>query len=70
MKRVKLIVALVLAVLLIIIIFQNTETVETRILFFKIGMPRFLLLLVAMLIGFAIGLVAAERIGRIFKKNK
>ena len=69
MKRLKLIVALVLTVLLVIIMFQNRATVETKILFVKIEMPRFLLLLVTMLIGFAIGLVAAERIGGIFKKK-
>ena len=70
MKRLKLIVALILAVLLVIIIFQNHKMVKTQVLFVPIEMPLFLLLLVTMLIGFAIGLVAAERIGGIFKKNK
>lgn len=46
----------------IIVVLQNTETVQTQILFFTIEMPRAAMLFGAMLIGFAIGVIAAGRI--------
>lgn len=44
-----------LAILIGIVIFQNTEPVETRILFMKITMPRAGLLAVTLLIGVVLG---------------
>lgn len=49
------------ALLLIIIVLQNTAAVETQILFWPISMPRALLLALAMLVGFLLGLFAAHR---------
>lgn len=43
--------------LILIIIFQNTRTVETRLLFMTISMPRALLLFIAFVVGFASGTV-------------
>jgi putative membrane protein len=59
MKRTKTIVVLVLAVLAAIIILQNTQTVETRILFVTISMPRALLLFVTLMVGFGLGILVA-----------
>jgi uncharacterized integral membrane protein len=42
-----------------IIVLQNTETVETRLLFWSISMPRAVLLLGTSLIGFAVGIIAS-----------
>ena len=47
--------------LLIIVVLQNTETVQTQILFFTIEMPRAAMLFGAMLIGFAAGVFMAGR---------
>lgn len=68
MNKIKLIAAAVISVLAIIIIVQNTEPVETQILFFKVTMPRFILLLITALLGFAVGLLSA--FGFKFRKKK
>ena len=59
MKRFKMISIAVLAILGVIIILQNTEQVETRILFLSITMPRAILLMGTTLIGFALGVLVA-----------
>ncbi len=63
-NRIKIAVAAVVAILAIIVIFQNTEVVETRLLFIKVGMPRALLLIVTLLLGVLLGLMTAARIRR------
>ncbi|MFC1843396.1 LapA family protein [Thermodesulfobacteriota bacterium] len=57
MKRFKLISIAILTLLGIIIILQNTEQVETRLLFLSITMPRAILLMGTTLIGFALGIL-------------
>jgi len=59
MKRFKLISIAILTLLGIIIILQNTEQVETRILFLTITMPRAILLMGTSLIGFALGILVS-----------
>lgn len=59
MTKFKIYAALVLIVLILIVIFQNTEPVETKILFVTITMPRAALLAVTMLIGAAAGILMA-----------
>ena len=59
MNQTKLIAAAVISVLMIVIIAQNTDPVETRILFLKVTMPRFILLLITGLLGFAAGALSA-----------
>ena len=56
---IKLIVAGVAALLVLIVIIQNTATVETNFLFWTFPMPRVVLLFLAMVIGFALGMTAA-----------
>ena len=53
----------VLAALLIIVIIQNTESVETRILFVSLTMPRAVLLFVVFVIGIVTGLLTAFAYG-------
>ena len=59
MAKFKLIAALVLAVLGIIIVSQNTDTVETRILFATVSMPRAVLLFITTAVGFVLGVLVA-----------
>jgi uncharacterized integral membrane protein len=59
LKRPKVIAAIVLAVLAIVIVLQNTETVETKLLFATVSMPRATLLAVTFLLGAAAGALLA-----------
>lgn len=55
MKKAKIIGALVVAVLVLIVVLQNTQPVETKILFATVSMPRALLLFITLLVGFLLG---------------
>ena len=59
MERFKMIATAILALLGIIIILQNTEPVETKLLFLSITMPRAILLMGTTLIGFALGVLVS-----------
>ena len=59
MERFKIISIGILALLGVIIILQNTEPVETKLLFLSITMPRAILLMVTTLIGFALGVLVS-----------
>ena len=59
MRQARLIAAVVLAVLVVIVVLQNTEAVETRLLFATVTMPRAVLLLTTALVGFAMGVLTA-----------
>lgn len=54
--RAKLILSMILAVIVLIVLLQNTEQVSTSILFFKLELPRAILLLVTLLVGFVAGM--------------
>ena len=55
-KKIKIWAAVIAAVLAIIIILQNTASVETKFLFVKVVMPRAVLLIVTLLIGVVMGI--------------
>jgi len=59
MAKFKLIFALVLLALVILVVFQNLQPVETRLLFWTINMPAAAFAATAMLVGIAIGVLAA-----------
>ena len=59
MGRAKIITALVVSVLVVIVLLQNTQAVETRLLFVTVTMPRALLLLLTLVVGIVVGLVGA-----------
>jgi len=63
MKRVKVIGILVLALSVAIVVLQNTESVQTNILFFTFTMSRAALLFLTALIGFIIGVLCSLRVG-------
>jgi uncharacterized integral membrane protein len=54
-NRFKIVAIAVVATLVVVVILQNMETVNTRILFITISMPRAVLLAVMALIGFLAG---------------
>ncbi len=57
MTKAKLWGALALLILVIVLVLQNTESVDTRFLFFTFTLPRATLLAVTMLIGIAVGML-------------
>lgn len=59
MNRFKMTSIAVLTILGVIIILQNTEPVETKLLLFSITIPRAILLMGTTLIGFALGLLVS-----------
>jgi len=59
MDKAKLIIAAIVAAILIILILQNSEDVEIRILFATIIMPRAVLIVITALFGFVIGVLMA-----------
>jgi len=70
MKKAKLIVIIVISILAFIIFLQNTESVETRILFMKVGMPRAILLISTFLVGFVSGTITTSLLLRKSGKKK
>jgi len=59
LKKIKLYTALTLLVALLILVFQNTQIVETKFLFMTVAMPRAALLAITMLVGIFIGILIA-----------
>ena len=59
LTKIKIAVAVLIVALVAIVIVQNTESVETRLLFATVEMPRAMLLFLAVLMGFGLGLGAA-----------
>lgn len=64
MKTFRKVVAATLLVLVVIVVLQNTETVETRLLFVTLAMPRSLLLFITLVLGAVIGLLLGARWAR------
>jgi lipopolysaccharide assembly protein A len=64
MPKIKMIVLLSLAVLAIIVVLQNTQEVAARLLFVTVSMPMAALLALTLLVGFAVGVLAALRMGK------
>ena len=63
MKKFKIITIAAVSILVLIVILQNTQSVETKLLFVKITMPRAFLLMLTFLFGFIAGLLATLRLG-------
>jgi uncharacterized integral membrane protein len=62
MSHWKLAAAAIVAILAIIVVAQNTQAVETKLLFVTVTMPRAILLLITLLVGFVLGMLAAGRL--------
>ena len=70
MGRIKAAAVILALVLALVVIFQNTESVETRILFVTIEMPRVLLLAIMVMIGAILGFAGATRWRKATDKTK
>ena len=60
MKKAKIISIVVVSLLSLIVFLQNTQAVETKVLFLTVTMPRVLLLFVTFVLGFVGGLITAS----------
>ena len=60
MKKMKTIIIIVLALLDLIVILQNTQAVETKLLLLTITMPKALLIIITLLVGFALGVIVTS----------
>ena len=70
MVKVKLYTALTLILLVLIVVFQNREPVETKFLFATLTMPRAALLAITLLIGIAAGMLLSLGLSKkAHKKN-
>ena len=67
MDKVKIVLVAVVALLVLIVVLQNTESVETTLLFVKVTMPRAALLFGTLLVGFALGALTG---GKLVHKGK
>ncbi|MEX0886363.1 MAG: lipopolysaccharide assembly protein LapA domain-containing protein [Phycisphaeraceae bacterium] len=56
---IKLVATAIVALLVLIVIIQNTEHVDTHVLFWEFNMPRVVLLFLTLVVGFAMGITAA-----------
>jgi uncharacterized integral membrane protein len=64
MKKAKVIGIIIVALLVFIIFFQNTQSAETKLLFVTVKMPIVVLLMLTVLVGFIGGLVTANSVLR------
>jgi uncharacterized integral membrane protein len=69
MKKFKIIAIAVVLLLVLIITLQNTQSVDTRILFAKITMPAAFLLMLTFVFGFIAGLLTTLRLDSKTKNN-
>lgn len=78
MKKIKTIVIVILTLLVLIMILQNTQAVETKLLLLTITMPKSLLIIITLLVGFILGFIVTSLLNeknmphkdRINKKEK
>jgi uncharacterized integral membrane protein len=60
MKKAKLAAVVVLSILAVVIVLQNTEVTQTRILFMTVQMSRALLLILTFALGFVTGILGTS----------
>ena len=70
MKKAKIVGIIVISILVLIVFLQNTEAVETKLLFATVSMSRALLLILTFIAGFATGLITMSYIQRKPKTTK
>jgi putative membrane protein len=61
-NKLKIVGVAVIALIVVIVVLQNTQSVETKLLFFTVTMPNAALLFGTLVIGFAIGVLTAGHI--------
>jgi len=57
MRKVKLIAIIVISILTIVILVQNTEPVQARVVFVTVQMSRALLMMLTFVLGFVVGIL-------------
>ena len=62
MNKLKIVAIAVLTFVVVFVVFQNTQAVETRVLFLTLTLPNAALLFGTLIIGFAIGVLTAGHI--------
>jgi len=62
MNKLKVAAIAVLAVAVLVVVLQNTQAVETKLLFLTLTLPNAVLLFGTLIIGFAIGVLTAGHI--------
>ena len=60
MNRVRTGLIALVAVFALVVVLQNTESVDTRLLFVTVSLPRAVLLIVTLIVGLLLGLFAAN----------
>ena len=60
--KVKIVGIAIIVLMVVIVVLQNTQAVETKLLFFTVTMPNAALLFGTLIIGFAIGVLTAGHI--------
>lgn len=61
-------IAAIAALLVLIIVLQNTEAVNTKLLFVTVAMPRAALLFGTMIVGFVLGMITCSWMTRTKRK--
>ena len=69
MKKAKIIAVVVVALLILIVMLQNTASVDTKLLFVTVTMPRVVLLTATLVVGFCVGLITAGRMKKTPKQD-
>jgi uncharacterized integral membrane protein len=70
MKKAKIIIILIISLLALVVFVQNRQTVDTKLLFVTITMPRVLLLIITFIMGFVVGIILAGYMLRQPRKAK
>ncbi len=68
--KIRSIVVIILAIIALVLIVQNTQVVPIQLLFWRLWMSRIVLILLMLAIGFGIGFVLAKLTGRKGKKTE
>ena len=68
MNKLKLLAIAVITLVVLVVVLQNTQAVETNLLFLSVTMPNAALLFGTLIIGFAIGVLTAGHIVSIAKR--
>ena len=64
MKKLKIITIVVISLLALVVFLQNTDSVETKLLFMTVTMSRALLLILTFILGFAAGIITTSYVLR------
>lgn len=68
MKNWRAVIIILISLLVLIVVLQNTKSVETKFLFITVTMPRALLLFLTFLFGFVVGAVSILGLAKRDKK--